>query len=120
MRDWQGPISIALLVPYPVGDLRATQCRTRLIEYVQNSARNYPASVSLSLLYSLEEAANNHCNITDDMTGQEPAHFDPDLWNSRYKGKVYVDIWDGEFPVNNLRNLAKQQVCAIFLFLFLA
>ena len=111
MGLWGGPVSAALFIPYPKPDPRAKQCLDKIISYMTPYTDKHPAGISLAALYALEESAGNDCNVFPGMTGNEKGTFKRELWDSRYKPNgTYIDVWDGEYPINALRNVAKRQV----------
>ena len=108
---WDGPMSMAIYIPYPKTDPRGASCRGRVVDFVRAMSVDRPGPLVLSLMYANMEATANHCNFTARPGEVLPMYFNLPLWRSRYANSSYLDIWDGLYPVNAMRNLAKRQAC---------
>lgn len=111
---WNGPISLAVFVPAPLGTPEAASCRARVTEYLRSTIDHFkpllgaPSHLALtvSLLYARDHAPTVHCELTEASTGFEKSGRDDELWRRQFEGRPYIDIYDGEYPVGAMRQLA--------------
>jgi hypothetical protein len=125
---WDGPASIAVYIPIPRNHATAAKCRSDVLEHISTTAshlkalRNGTADASgtltapplmVSLLYANHVSPNIGCNISEHSTGLEVASLDRNLWENQFSMAPYIDVYDAEYPVAALRQLALDAVCSL-------
>ena len=117
---WNGPASVAVYIPAPKGSPQAATCRDQVAAYVTAMAERVDAHTArhgsnaallVSFLYANHVSPNIHCHLTEDSTGLEAGYLDEALWQEQFHGKEYLTIYDAEYPVGALRQLAMNPVC---------
>ena len=122
---WDGPASVAVYVPLPKSAPEAAACRKRVLAYLSTTAdklrrwRQQRAGapeappdhpLHVSFLYATARVPNMGCDLSEDSTGLEEGTMDEALWRQQFEGKPYIDIYDAEYPVGALRQLALDAV----------
>lgn len=115
---WNGPATVAVYIPYPKAHPSAAACAAKTLEYLRASikalshSRGTGGHVAASLMYANEESPTVHCTITEETTGLEAGWRDEDVWTQLFENRPYLDIYDAEYPVGSLRQLALDLVRA--------
>lgn len=122
---WDGPASVAVYIPIPRSSPEAPACRERVVEYLAATADKLRAwrqeradaaeapsdhPLHVSFLYATAKTPNMGCELTEESTGLDPGTMDEALWREQFEGKPYIDIYDAEYPVGALRQLALDAV----------
>jgi hypothetical protein len=113
---WNGPATVALYIPFPKEHPAAGPCVERSLAYLKASTRGKNSSgyaLAASLMYAKMESPTVHCTITEDTTGLEPGWRNEHVWTQLFKNTPYIDIYDAEYPVGSLRQLAFDLVRAL-------
>lgn len=62
--------------------------------------------MAASLMYANQESPTVHCMISEETTGLEEGWLNEHVWSQLFENRPYLDIYDGEYPVGSLRQLA--------------
>lgn len=109
-QQWKGPFALALYIPAPLHSQAASACRQRILEYLRVFSERKGQSYAVSLMYSNGAVPNLHCDVKDGVTGFERPYANQRVFQSRFGGRPWYDVWNGEYPVNQLRTLARSMV----------
>lgn len=107
---WNGPASAAVYIPYPKEHPEAAACVDRTLAYLNTSLPQSGSTsghaMAASLMYANMESPNVHCTITEESTGLEEGWMNDHVWTQLFNHRPYLDIYDAEYPVGSLRQLA--------------
>lgn len=110
---WNGPATVAVYIPFPKMHPDAAPCAERALNYLNSSIEaltedgsSQGPAIAASLMYSIEESPTIHCMITDDATGLEPGWLNDHVWQQLFDNMPYVHVYDSEYPVGTLRQVA--------------
>ena len=119
---WNGPATVAVYIPYPKSHPSAAACADNALQYLHASIEALSRSgvtgghaIAASLMYANEQSPTVHCTITEETTGLEAGWRDEDIWTQLFENRPYLDIYDAEYPVGSLRQLALDLVSASLL-----
>lgn len=114
---WQGPATLAVYIPAPLGSRQAVQCCKQVHSYLQatvnrNAGKHACGPLRVSYLYTRQGLPSAHCRLSEGSTGLEP-RTDQQMWAERFSDKPYIYQYDEEYPVAALRQLALDMVCPL-------
>jgi hypothetical protein len=117
---WLGPMTLAVYIPAPEGTPKAKKCREQVLSYLEGTiaainrateGKGHPhLALHTSFLYGNHDSPTIHCTLSEDSTGLEPSWTDMNSWKKQFGTKPYIDIYDAEYPVGALRQLALTMV----------
>ena len=110
LKLWRGPIALAMFIPFKARTRNGDACRQRMIDYVIDMNEGMDTPFALSFLYPNEDSISLHCSIDKTSTGLERAWIDRLAWRDKYYDRDYLDMYDDGYPINDVRNLAVNQV----------
>lgn len=117
MALYDGPLSLAVYIPFPAGTPDAATCRAKVMAYMATSRERVRKAgkdampFAMSLLYADAPSPTLHCNLTEASTGFEDPWRDEQLWTSQFgSNATAVDFHYAEYPVGSMRQLAKDAV----------
>lgn len=109
---WNGPATVALYIPFPKMHPEAASCLQSTLEYLLKSVENLAVAtdrepaLAASVMYATEESPTVHCSINEETTGLEEGWRNEHVWSQLFENRPYLDIYDAEYPVGALRQLA--------------
>lgn len=109
-EQWRGPFALAVYIPAPAGSTTARVCRARVIEYLQQFTLRHVPAYAVALLYANGGVPNLHCDVSAQNTGFETPYAEHKTFRSRFEGRPWTSVWQAEYPVNELRTLARGMV----------
>lgn len=111
--QWKGPFALALYIPAPHGSPAGDECRDKVLDFVRDNSLKGADSYAVSLLYANGDVPNLHCDLSGDLTGFEQPYVNDDIFNRRFRGQPWTVLWNADYPVNELRTLARSMVRAL-------
>lgn len=122
MALFNGPVSLAVYIPYPHTTPQADACRARVLAYMHttpnklSNADDGVAPFAMSFLYAVAPSPILSCDLSEATTGFEEPRRNHTLWQKLYASATAVDFYYGEYPVGAMRQLAKDAVRDLRLF----
>lgn len=116
MALYNGPVSLAVYIPYPHSTPEADACRVRVLAYMRttpnklSNADDGVAPFAMSFLYAVAPSPILSCDLSEATTGFEEPRRNHTLWQKLYASATAVDFYHGEYPVGAMRQLAKNAV----------
>ena len=106
LHHWDGPMALAMYIPYTADSQKAALCRTRVLNYIIQMTQDTTTPFALNLIYANEEQYVMHCDVFSHSTGLESAFVNLQGLKDRYGDRLenYWALYDGLYPINQARN----------------
>lgn len=121
-------MSLAVYIPAPELSEEAAVCRERVLAYLARTLqlleppgraaddKHRPhLSLQVALLHANHLSPTIHCDLSESSTGLEQGWRNETRWAEQFEGTAYIDVYDAEYPVGALRQLALDMVRSAYL-----